>query len=144
MLAPGLWIVGAIVGLVLGLVNAFKKEPSPPLILLYAAAQGVFLGGISQFYEVAVYDGHRRPGGPRDALGVRGLAVPVQSGKVRVTPKFQRIAAHRAWSATCVFSLVNVVLMLFGIAGDGFGPLRAGWLGVAVGLVARRCSPPRC
>lgn len=51
VLAPGLWIFGAIVGLVLGLVNAFKKQPSPPLIMLYAAAQGVFLGGLSAFYE---------------------------------------------------------------------------------------------
>ena len=44
-------IVGAIAGLVLGLVNAFKKEPSPPLILAYAAAQGLFVGGISVVFE---------------------------------------------------------------------------------------------
>ena len=43
ILAPGLWIAGAVVGLVLGMVNAFKKSPSPALILLYAAAEGVFL-----------------------------------------------------------------------------------------------------
>ena len=32
---PLLWIGAALVGLVLGLVNSFKKEPSPPLILAY-------------------------------------------------------------------------------------------------------------
>ncbi|MDD9205548.1 Bax inhibitor-1/YccA family protein, partial [Georgenia sp. 10Sc9-8] len=41
---------GAIVGLVLGLVNAFKREPSPGLILAYAAAEGLFLGGISSIF----------------------------------------------------------------------------------------------
>ena len=45
-------VIGAmIVGLVLGLVNSFKKEPSPALILAYAAFEGVFVGGISYVYE---------------------------------------------------------------------------------------------
>src|SRR6218665_369540 len=48
---PFLWIAGAILGLVLGLVNSFKREPSAPLILAYAAAEGLFVGGISAFYE---------------------------------------------------------------------------------------------
>src|SRR5690606_7783483 len=48
---PALMLPGAIVGLVLGLVNSFKREPSPALILLYAAAEGLFLGGISQVFE---------------------------------------------------------------------------------------------
>ncbi|MDO5635264.1 MAG: Bax inhibitor-1/YccA family protein, partial [Micrococcus sp.] len=53
---PGIGIFGAIVGLVLGLVNAFKKEPSPALILAYAGAQGLFLGAISMFME-SMYPG---------------------------------------------------------------------------------------
>ncbi|MDQ0371942.1 Bax inhibitor-1/YccA family protein [Cellulomonas humilata] len=134
VLAPGLWIFGAIVGLVLGLVNAFKKEPSPPLILLYAAAQGVFLGGLSRFYE-AQFQG---------IVGQAVLAtlsvfavslVLFKSGKVRVTPKFQRTLLI-AMVGYLVFSLINVVFMLFGNTGDGYGPLRAGWIGVAVGLIA--------
>ena len=38
------------------MVNIFKREPSPPLILAYAAVQGVFVGGISYYYE-AQYPG---------------------------------------------------------------------------------------
>jgi len=45
--APGLAIIAAIAGLVLGLVNTFKKNVSPALILAYALLQGVFVGGIS-------------------------------------------------------------------------------------------------
>src|SRR5690554_6424015 len=53
MLAPQLYLVGLVGGLVLGLVNAFKKEPSPAFIMLYAAFEGVFLGEISAFFEAA-------------------------------------------------------------------------------------------
>ncbi|MFV3622114.1 Bax inhibitor-1/YccA family membrane protein, partial [Mycobacterium tuberculosis] len=44
---PFLYLLGAIAGLVLGLVNAFKRNPSPALIIAYTVAQGLFLGGIS-------------------------------------------------------------------------------------------------
>ncbi len=50
---PYLWIGAALVGFVLAMVNIFKREPSPVLILAYALAQGVFLGGISAYYEAA-------------------------------------------------------------------------------------------
>ena len=53
----------AIVGFVLALVNIFKKEPSPPLILAYAGVQGIFVGGISLIYEWPTR--HRRAGRPR-------------------------------------------------------------------------------
>ncbi|WP_167953314.1 Bax inhibitor-1/YccA family protein [Brevibacterium marinum] len=48
---PPLALPAAIIGLVLGLVNAFKKEPNRGLIIGYAAFQGVFLGGISAMFE---------------------------------------------------------------------------------------------
>ena len=47
ILPPSTWVIGMVVGLVLGLVNAFKRQPSPVLISLYTIAQGVFLGGVS-------------------------------------------------------------------------------------------------
>ena len=51
--APILAIPAALAALVLGLVNAFKKSPSPALILSYAAVQGVAMGGISRIFENA-------------------------------------------------------------------------------------------
>jgi len=132
--APGLWIFGAIVGLVLGLVNAFKREPSPVLITLYTVAQGVFLGGVSAFYEA------QWPGIVSQAVlgtvAVAGTALVVfKSGRVRVTPKFTRWLVL-ALGGYLVFSLLNLVLMLFGVGGGEFGPLRSGGLGVLVGLFA--------
>lgn len=131
-LAPGLWIIGMFVGLVLGLVNAFKKQPSPVLITLYAAAQGVFLGGISAFYE-SFYDGVVVQA-VLATLAVFGTALALfSSGRVRVTPKFQKFLMI-GLVGYLVFSVLNLVLSFF-LPGD-FGPLRSGWLGVLVGLVA--------
>jgi len=133
-LAPQLWIIGAVVGLVLGLVNAFKKNPSPVLITLYTVAQGVFLGGISAFYE-SFYNGIVGQA-VLATLSVFAVALVLfRSGKVRVTPKFQR-AVIIGMVGYLVYSLLNVVLMLFGVGGDGYGPLRSGFLGIVVGLVA--------
>jgi uncharacterized YccA/Bax inhibitor family protein len=131
--APGLWWIGAIVGLVLGLVNAFRREPSPGLIVLYAAFEGMFLGGLSKFYE-------------EQWNGIVGQAVLAtlsvfavslvlfKSGKVRVTDKFRRTVLL-GLIGYCLFSLVNLVVWLFN-PGSVFGPLRSGWLGIAVGLIA--------
>ena len=44
---PALAIPGLIIGVVLALVNIFKKEPSRGLILAYAGFEGLFVGGIS-------------------------------------------------------------------------------------------------
>ena len=48
----GLYFLAALVGLVTGLVNAFKREPSPLLISVYSVSQGVFLGGLSAMFEL--------------------------------------------------------------------------------------------
>ena len=48
--SPVLMIGGAIVGLILVLVNVFKKEYSPYIAPAYAAMEGLFVGGISGIY----------------------------------------------------------------------------------------------
>ncbi|HUX70164.1 MAG TPA: Bax inhibitor-1/YccA family protein [Cellulomonadaceae bacterium] len=134
ILAPGLWIAGAVVGLVLGLVNAFKKSPSPALIVLYAAAEGVFLGGISAFYET-LYTGLVGQA-VLATLAVFGTSLVLfRSGKVRVTPKFTKVLML-SMVGYLAYSFLNVVLMLFGVGGGTYGPLRSGLLGIVVGLVA--------
>jgi len=132
VVAPQLFFVGMIVGLVLGLVNAFKKEPSPVLIALYALAQGVFLGGISAFYD-SFYDGVVIQAVLATVAVFATSLVLFRSGKVRVTPKFQKFLLI-GMVGYLAFSVLNLVLSFF-MPGD-FGPLRSGWMGVIVGLVA--------
>lgn len=129
---PGLAIVGAIVGLVLGLVNSFRKEPSPPLILAYAGFEGLFVGGISRIFEEQ-WDGIVG----QAILGTLSVFFVTlflyRSGRVRATPKFKR-AAIIALGGYLVFSLVNLVAGIAGV-GDGWG-FRTGGLGIVIGLFA--------
>jgi uncharacterized YccA/Bax inhibitor family protein len=125
-------IVGAIGGLVLGLVNSFKRNPSPALIVAYTVFEGAFVGGISKVMETMA------PGVVVQAvLGtIATFAAALflfRSGRVRVTPKFTRWLLI-AVTGYAVFSLVNFGLVMFGVL-DGWG-MRSGWLGVVVGIVA--------
>ncbi len=136
---PILMIPGAIVGLVLGLVNAFKKEPSVPLIVGYAVAQGLFLGGLSGMME-GLYPGIVMQAviGTFSVFAVTLLLF--RSGKVRTSPKMTKIFLI-AMVGYLAFSLVNVGMMLFGASGDAWG-LRTGItimgipLGVIIGALA--------
>ena len=116
---PLLWIGAAVVGLVLGLVNAFKKEPSAPLILVYAAVQGVFVGGISAFYEAAL------PGIVVQAVIASLVVVGVTlalfaSGKIRASKRATKIFLI-AIVGYGVFSLINLGLVVFGVNSDPYG-----------------------
>ena len=132
LLAPQLFFIGMIVGLGLGLVNAFKKNPSPALIIAYAAAQGVFLGGISAIFE-AQWEGIVLQAVLATVSTFAASLVLFRSGKIRVTPKFTRWLII-AMSGYLVFSLVNFGLVMFGVL-DGFG-MRQGPFGILIGLFA--------
>src|SRR5699024_10467449 len=85
-----LYFGAVLVGFITGLVNAFKREPSPVLITVYALAQGVFLGGISAMFDL------RWPGVAFQAvlatLSVFAVVLALyRSGKVRATPRVTRI-----------------------------------------------------
>jgi uncharacterized YccA/Bax inhibitor family protein len=127
---PGLMLVGLIGGLVLGLVNSFKKNPSPVLILGYGLLEGVFLGGISHVFN------DRYPGIAAQAvlgtLAVFGVVlVAFRSGKVRATPRLNKIF-FVAIGGYLVFQLVNLGLIYFA----GMDSLRTGPLGLAIGAFA--------
>ena len=109
---PSLWIGAALVGFVLAMVNIFKREPSPVLILAYALVQGVFLGGISAYYEAAY------PGIVVQAsvatLCVVGVTLALfASGKIRASAKATKVFMI-AMISYLVFSLVNLGIMIFG------------------------------
>ncbi|MFC7404916.1 Bax inhibitor-1/YccA family membrane protein [Georgenia alba] len=110
---------GLVVGLVLGLVNAFKREPSPALIMGYAVAEGLFLGGISAFFEV-MYPGIVLQAVLATTATFAASLLLFRSGKIRVTPKFTRWLLI-AVVGYALFSLVNLVLMLTDVAGGEWG-----------------------
>ncbi|QGN59165.1 Bax inhibitor-1/YccA family protein [Nostocoides sp. HKS02] len=128
---PLLVIGGIAIILGLGLVIALRKTISVPLILVYAAGQGLFVGAISQFYSLR-FD----PIGQTDVfhgivaqavLGTlsvfAGMLLAYKTGLVRVTAKFRRIVTM-AVIGYAVFALINFLYAVignhtFGIGGTG-------------------------
>lgn len=117
--ATVLMIVGVVGGLVLGLVNAFKREPVPALILAYAGLEGLFLGALTMFLEAQFPNiALQAIIGTLSVFGVTLLLF--RSGKVRATPKAMKFFMI-AMVGYAVFSLVNVGLMIFGGVSDPWG-----------------------
>jgi len=130
---PGLFIPAMIAGFVLALVNIFKKKPSPVLVLAYAAVQGVFVGGVTNFFEF-MYPGIAMQAvlGTFVVIGVT-LAL-FASGKVRASKKATKIFLV-AMVGYAVFSVLNLVLMLTGVNDQPFGMRSAEIFGIPIGLI---------
>jgi uncharacterized YccA/Bax inhibitor family protein len=111
--------VGVIGGLVLGLVNAFRREPSPAMIVGYAAFEGLFLGAISSLFE-ARYGGIVLQAVLATFATFAATLLLFTSGRVRVTPRSTRIVMV-AMLGYLLFSLVNVGIMMFGNSGSAWG-----------------------
>jgi uncharacterized YccA/Bax inhibitor family protein len=118
-LAP--WLIGALGGFVLAMVNIFKKKVSVPLIMAYAVFEGLFVGGISAYFDFVW------PGIVVQAtlatVSVVGVTLALfASGKVRASKRATKIFMI-AMVGYLLYSLVNVGLMIFNapIAGGPFG-----------------------
>jgi uncharacterized YccA/Bax inhibitor family protein len=122
---PGLALVGFLGGFVLAMVNIFSKKVRVPLIVAYAAAQGLALGTVSRIYNEA-YSGIVGQAVIGTLCAFGGILLAYRSGKIRVTPKFTRILIG-SLIGYVVFSLITVFT---GRPGGSLGLL------IAVGAVA--------
>jgi uncharacterized YccA/Bax inhibitor family protein len=118
-LAMMLMLVGVLGGFALAMVNTFKKQPSPALILAYAGLEGLFLGGLTR-----ILDGMYPGVGLQAVIGTLSVfAVTLllfRSGKVRATPKAMRFFMI-AMIGYAVFALVNMVMVWTGAVQSPFG-----------------------
>ncbi|MGO4534571.1 Bax inhibitor-1/YccA family protein [Leifsonia sp. 2MCAF36] len=134
---PGLWIVGMIAGLVLAFVNIFrnrKKLPSAGLTLAYAGAEGLFIGGISMFYES--FAGGVVIQAVIGTIVVVGVTLALfASGKIRASAKATKVFLI-AMVGYLLFSVVNIILVVTGAVSDPWG-LRGSFhiFGIPLGLV---------
>ncbi|MDQ0647393.1 putative YccA/Bax inhibitor family protein [Microbacterium natoriense] len=130
------WIVGALGAFILAMVVSFtsRKKVRPALIFTYAVFEGLFIGGISAFFEVLW------PGIVMQATLATISVVAVTlalfaSGKVRATAKMTKIFMI-AMGGYLVFSLLNVVLMWTNVSQGAFGLLSdAKIAGIPLGLI---------
>jgi uncharacterized YccA/Bax inhibitor family protein len=111
---PLLWAGAGLIGFVLALVNIFKKEPSPALVLAYAGVQGVFVGGISAWYEYQ-FGGGIVAQAVVATLVVVGVTLALfASGKIRASKRATKVFLV-AMVGYLVFSLVSWALQIFGV-----------------------------
>ncbi|NBO25339.1 MAG: Bax inhibitor-1/YccA family protein [Actinobacteria bacterium] len=139
---PSLTFPALLVGLGLSLVNIFKKEVSPALVLAYGAAEGVFLGGISNLYSAAYAD--TAPNlvsqaviGTFVAFGT--MLFLYKSGIIKVNGKFKKVFMV-AMVSYLVIAVASLISSFFGV-GSGWGFYGVGGLGLllcvaGVGLAA--------
>jgi permease of the major facilitator family protein len=132
--APVLLLLGMVGGLVLGLVNSFKKKVSPILVMTYALMEGLLLGGLSAVVDM------RYPGVAIQAvlatLVVAGTTLALfANGKLRATPKLNKIFMIGA-IGYMAYGLISILGA--GIFGSSLNSFSIGGipLGLVVGLFA--------
>lgn len=135
-----MWMVGMFGGLVLGFVIAFKKTVSVPLIVGYAALEGLFLGAFSEFINsIPRYSGIVATAVVATVCTFAGMFAGYRAGIIKVTSKSRRFFAL-AVMGYALFSLVQLVFLMAGwTQGWGFGGSTALGLGISilgVGLAA--------
>jgi uncharacterized YccA/Bax inhibitor family protein len=119
---------------VLALVISFKQSTNPALILSYAAAEGLFLGGISRLFNNAYGGGIVIQAVVGTAGVFAGMLVVYKTGAIRVTPKFTRWLLG-ALIGVVALSLVNLVASLFTPGGLGLRDAQSPGLAIAFSLL---------
>ena len=123
---------GVIGSFVLGLVNSFKREPSAPLILVYAAFEGLMLGGFSGVME-ARYEGIVVQA-VLATLATFGVMLAAYSfGGFRVQGRFRRVVVV-ATLGYMIFSLINFALVMTGAATGAWGLRSLTIMGIPLGV----------
>jgi uncharacterized YccA/Bax inhibitor family protein len=134
---PWLYFVAMFAGLGLGLANAFKKQVSPPLILAYAAVQGLFLGGISWAYDQWAlgtgYEGLVSQAIIGTLVAFVVMLALYKTRIVKVNGRFMKIMMV-AMVSYLVIALLSFVSALFGVGG-GFGFYGVGTLGIILCMI---------
>ena len=118
-LAFSLAIGGALIGLVLSLVNSFKKIVSPALVIAYAVVEGVFVGAFSKV--VASYVGDPTivfQAVLATMVAFGGTLAAYKFFNIQVTDKFRKVVTIAIFSFVGVM-VINFVLSLTGVLESG-------------------------
>ncbi|GAB2790803.1 Bax inhibitor-1/YccA family protein [Streptomyces chlorus] len=128
----GIGIGAALVAMVLGLVQSFKRKAMPALILAYAAFEGVFLGVISSVVDNRIADGAAMQAVLGTMAVFVGVLVAYKAGWIRVNRRFYGFVMAAALGFILLMA-VNMMFAVFG-GGDGLG-FRSGPLGILFGVI---------
>lgn len=139
-----LLVFGAMIAtIVLGLVNAMKRQVSPPLTLLYAAVSGIMLGAVSYWYnQIALasdYEGLVLQAVLATFTTFGVMLLLFGTGIVKVTNRFMKFMLV-AMVSYLFIGIASFIAAIFGVGG-GWGFYGVGTLGLllcifGVGLAA--------
>ena len=121
-----LGMIGAIAGLILAMITCFKPAVSPYTSPLYAAAEGVFLGGVSAGFEY-VYPG-LVPQAVALTLGTLATLLTAYATRIIRPSQNFKLGIIAATGGIALFYIATMVLGFFGV----HVPLinQSGWVGI--------------
>jgi uncharacterized YccA/Bax inhibitor family protein len=125
--ASGFMMVGFLGGFVLAMVTVFKKEWAGVTTPLYAALEGLALGGVSVNFE-AMYPGLVSQAVFLTFATLGAMLLAYRSGLIKVTDKL-RIGIFAATGGIALFYFVGFIMSFFGAgiplvnSSSGFGIL---------------------
>jgi uncharacterized YccA/Bax inhibitor family protein len=112
------WVMGsAILGLIIALVLAFKHQWASFLAPIYALVEGVFVGGISAYYNYAFEQS--APGIVMQSVGLTfGVVIAMfalyRFGIIKATNKFKMVVIT-ATAGIALFYALAMILRIFGV-----------------------------
>jgi uncharacterized YccA/Bax inhibitor family protein len=136
------WLISMFAGLGIGLVIAFKRSVSVPLIVAYAVVEGVFVGTISQVFDNMMgpqYHGVVAQAVIGTLAVFGGMLAAYKTGLIKVNDKFRRMMMF-ALIGYAVVAVASLIGAFMGVGG-GWGFYGVGGLGLllcvfGVGLAA--------
>jgi len=127
----GIAVAAALVGFGLAMVNTFKKQVSAPLVLAYAAVEGVFLGALTHVLSLS-YPGIALQAVLGTASAFLVMLFLYRSGRLRATPTFTKVLVGLGLGYL-VFIVANLGLNFFG---NGISRWDGGILSIAISVFA--------
>ncbi|GGM21352.1 membrane protein [Streptomyces fumigatiscleroticus] len=128
----GIAVGAALVAFVLCLAQAFKRAPSPALILGYAAFEGVFLGVLSSTVSTYIAPGVVVQAVLGTFAVAAGTLIAYRMRWIRVTRRFTGFVGAAATGFLLLLA-ADALFSAFG-AGNGLG-FHSGGLGIVFGLI---------
>jgi uncharacterized YccA/Bax inhibitor family protein len=130
------FLAGALLAFVMAMVLSFSRKVSPVLVMVYAAAEGVFLGIGSKFVANWVGDSTVIVQAVLATLVTAALTLATYKYfAIRVTPRFTKMVIIATMGFAGVI-LINFVLSLFGVNTGiaGFGVMGLVFAALGAGL----------
>jgi uncharacterized YccA/Bax inhibitor family protein len=131
-------LVGALGGFALSMVNSFKRQVSPTLVIAYAVLEGVFIGAMSKTFQLVFGQGVVTGGVLGTIAAFGGTLAAYKFFNISVGDKFRHWVTAAMFGFVAV-SLLDLVLGMFhssiGFNGLGTMGLVSSFIGVGIAVL---------